>query len=256
MPASSRLRNNVAILCLCLSATACGPVLKESGYPNRHVLAQEQTTQGRYYNLEQAMTDAAAESLGQAATAHQEATQAKKDAMDAKQLAETVAAGTKDLSLSLEEIRAALADIQSRPGSESYGQGTDSLKTFMVVLMRVPDAALGLDARGPEVRQVNLLLIVAGYLKETTVQETYNKKTMAAVKELQKSSQLPVTGVFDDATSHALASKLGATNVPIMIMTGAPSAPVSPNPFARSESSATSSQKPGPPVTPTAGTQR
>lgn len=237
----------LAILC-----AACGPVLPETRYPNRHLLAQEQTTQGRYYTLEQAMTDAAAESLGQASLAHQEATQAKKDATDARQLAETLAAGTKELSLSLEELRTSLAELQSRPAATAIPNGNEPLKTFMVVLMRTPDAAMGPDARGPEVRQLNLLLIIAGYLKESTVQEHYTKKTTAAVRALQKDSQLPATGVFDDATARALATQLGATTAPLFIMTGTPHVPVAPNPLLRSEPSAAGPQRTGFPANPAA----
>ena len=247
-----RPTSNFFLLGLSLITAACGPVLPETKHGNRNLLAQEQTTQGRYVTLEQAMTDAAAESLGQATAAHQEATQAQKAAMDAKQLAESLATGTKDLSLSLEEIKTALAEIQSRPAVESTLPAGESLKTFMVVLMRAPDAAMGLDAKGPEVRQLNLLLIIGGYLKETTVQETYNKKTMGAVKALQKDAQLPTTGVFDDATAHALASKLGATTVPLFILTGASSTPVNPNPATRSELSTAGPQRSGLPAFPAA----
>jgi murein L,D-transpeptidase YcbB/YkuD len=249
MPVSFRPSSSWILIATSLAAGACGPILANDPYPTRTVLAQEQTTNSRYYTLEQAMTEAAAESLGQASAAHQLATQAQKTATDTKQLADTLEARTKEMALTLEELQASVAELRSHPATAAP---QEPLKTSLIVLMQVPDAAIGLDAKGPEVRQLNLLLIMAGYLKDTTVHDHYSKRTMAAVKALQKDQNLPTTGIFDDATARALASTLGATTVPLLVLTGAQHTPVSPNPLTRSEPSAAGPQRPGLPVT-TAG---
>lgn len=235
--------NHVLLAMTSLLLTGCGSVLPPPTHEPTSLLATQQAMQMRYQALEQAVSQTTSDALAEAQRSSTYAGDAKKHALDALDMAQNVTTAVQDLSASLETLTKTVEtqSVQQEPMATANNTPQYPAKgATLIVLLQAPDAALTIGASGPEVQQLNLLLILAGYSKESVVTSKFTAKTATAIKALQGDAQPPLdkTGKFDEATAHALAAKLGATVAPLVIAPGAPT-PSRPNPLVRSGSVAT-----------------
>ena len=222
----SRIDNTIlhSMLVLACLSGCNSTLLPASDFPDRHALAQEQLQQSRYLTLEQVVTQTAADAMGDAKAARAAAYQANKVAMESQKMADALKATTDELRALLDQVRNEVATFEAKRETEGHEpiSAPNKVGTLIVALMRPPDAALTVGATGSEVRQLHLLLILGGYLKETTVRDKYTKVTAEAVKALQRDYKLTPNGLFDIATAQQLATRLGAALAPIMLLPGSP----------------------------------